>query len=52
MDLLELIKARRTVRKYKKDPIPGENLQKVLEAARWAPSWANSQCSESIATGR
>ncbi len=48
MDLLELIKARRTVRKYKKDPIPDENLQKVLEAARWAPSWANSQCSEYV----
>ncbi len=48
MDVLELIKERRTVRKYKKDPIPDENLQKILEAARWAPSWANSQCAEYV----
>ncbi len=48
MDFLEMIKARRTVRKYKKDPIPEEILQKVLEAARWAPSWANFQCWEYV----
>jgi nitroreductase len=48
MDLLDQIKARRTVRKYKKDPIPEGDLQKVLEAARWAPSWANFQCWEYV----
>lgn len=49
MDILEQIKACRTVRKYKKDPVPDEDLQKVLEAARWAPSWANFQCWEYVA---
>ncbi len=48
MDLLEHIKTRRTVRKYKKDPIPEGDLQKVLEAARWAPSWANFQSWEYV----
>ncbi len=48
MEWLDQIKARRTVRKYKKDPVREEDLQKVLEAARWAPSWANSQCWEYV----
>ena len=28
----------------KSDPIDDETLGKVLEAARWAPSWKNTQC--------
>jgi len=48
MDLMEAIKGRRSVRKYKVDPIPEEALQKVFEAIRWSPSWANTQCWELI----
>ena len=48
MDVLEAIKTRRSVRKYKPDPVEDEKLQEVLEAARWAPSWANTQCWEFI----
>ncbi len=48
MDVLEAIKGRRSVRKYRSDPIPDEMLDKVLEAVRWAPSWANTQCWEVI----
>lgn len=48
MDLMEAIKGRRSIRKYKPDPIPEEVLQKVLEAVRWSPSWANTQCWEVI----
>lgn len=44
MEVLEAIKTRRSIRKQKTDPIDEETLQKILEAARWAPSWANSQC--------
>lgn len=44
MDVLEAIKGRRSIRKYRPDPIPEEVLQTVLEAGRWAPSWANTQC--------
>lgn len=48
MDVIEAIKTRRSIRKYRPDPIEEEKLQTVLEAARWAPSWANTQCWEFI----
>lgn len=32
-----------TVRHFKPDPVSGEELEKVLQAARWAPSGANTQ---------
>jgi nitroreductase len=41
---MQAIKERRSIRKYRPDPVPDEMLQTILEAARWAPSWANSQC--------
>lgn len=48
MDVLEAIKGRRSIRKYKPDPISDEMLGTVLEAVRWSPSWANTQCWEVI----
>lgn len=48
MELFEAIKTRRSIRKYKPDPVEEEKLQAVLEAARLAPSWANTQCWEFI----
>jgi len=48
MDLMDAIKGRRSVRKYKPDPVPEEALQRIMEAVRWAPSWANTQCWEVI----
>lgn len=48
MDILELIKTRRSIRKYKTDPVSEEDLNKVLQAAQWAPSWANTQCARFI----
>lgn len=44
MEVLEAIRTRRSIRKYKTDPIDDKTLEMVLEAARWAPSWANTQC--------
>jgi len=44
MELMEAIKGRRSIRKYRPDPVPEEALQTVLEAAKWAPSWSNTQC--------
>jgi nitroreductase len=44
MEVLEAIKTRRSIRKYKSDPVDDRTLEKVLEAARQAPSWANTQC--------
>lgn len=43
MDILELIKKRRTIRKYKNKPIPKRILNKIIEAGRWAPSAHNYQ---------
>ena len=40
---LELVQMRRSIRRFKPDPIPDEYLDKIIEAARWAPSGANSQ---------
>ena len=48
MDLMELIKTRRSVRKYKSTPVNDQDIETVLEAARWAPSWTNSQCTRFI----
>jgi coenzyme F420-0:L-glutamate ligase / coenzyme F420-1:gamma-L-glutamate ligase len=36
--LAELIKGRRSVRRYTEQPVPRELIEQVLEAARWAPS--------------
>jgi nitroreductase len=43
VDVLEAIKTRRSIRKYKSDPVPEEMMEKILEAGRWAPSANNSQ---------
>ena len=44
MDVFEAIRTRRSIRKYKPDPVDDKDLETVLEAAHWAPSWANTQC--------
>jgi nitroreductase len=43
VDFEELIRKRRSIRGYKPDPVPGEVLERVLEAARLAPTAANRQ---------
>lgn len=43
MDALELLKGRRSIRKYKSTPVEPEKLEKCLEAACWAPSASNKQ---------
>jgi nitroreductase len=40
---LELVKTRRSVRKFKSDPVADSDIDKILEAARWAPSGFNMQ---------
>ncbi len=44
MDLYEALQSRRSVRKYKPDPVPEDKLQNLMNAARIAPSWSNRQC--------
>jgi len=43
MDILELIKTRRSIRKYTPGSITEQEINKILEAGRWAPSADNSQ---------
>jgi nitroreductase len=43
MDALEAIRNRRSIRRYLKKTVPDDQLMKVLEAGRWAPSAHNSQ---------
>ena len=43
LDIFEVIKNRRSIRKYKKKRVEKEKLLKVLEAARLAPSAMNRQ---------
>lgn len=40
---LELMKNTRSIRRFKPDPIPDELIDKIIEAARWAPSGFNQQ---------
>ena len=44
MEVLEAIQTRRSIRHYQDRPVDDLTLEKTLEAARWAPSWANTQC--------
>jgi nitroreductase len=41
--LLKLVKKRRSIRRFKPDPIPDEYIEKIIEVARWAPSGFNMQ---------
>ena len=42
-DFLELLKYRRSIRKFKPDPIPDDYVTRILDAAHYAMSGANSQ---------
>ena len=42
-EFLELARKRRSVRKFKPDPIPDGVVEKILDAAHWAQSGANAQ---------
>lgn len=48
MDVDEAIRKRRTIRRFKQDPIPQEILLELINAARCAPSGANHQPLEYI----
>lgn len=48
MELMDAIRERRSIRKYKADMPSDEIISYVLKAAQLAPSWANTQCWEFI----
>ena len=41
--LLALVKKRRSIRRFKPDPIPDDYIEKIIDVARWAPSGFNMQ---------
>lgn len=45
MQTRECIKTRRSIRKYKAEPVEHEKIVRVIEAAAMAPSWKNTQVS-------
>jgi nitroreductase len=47
-NVLDIIKNRRSIRNFEDREIPQEILEQLLEAVRWSPSWANTQCWEVI----
>jgi nitroreductase len=42
-EFLDVLKSRKSIRRYKPDPVPDEMIDKILEAARWAPTGENYQ---------
>lgn len=48
VELIDIIKGRRSIRRYQDKEIPEADLQKILESVQWSPSWANTQCWEII----
>ncbi len=47
-DIMTIIKERRSVRNYEIRDLEDEQLKTLLEAIKWSPSWANTQCWEVI----
>ena len=43
MEAIQNIKERRSIRRFKAEPVTAEDLQRIVEAAAYAPSWTNSQ---------
>ncbi len=41
--VLDIILKRRSIRRYKPDPVPNQSIKKLVEACRWAPSGGNRQ---------
>lgn len=49
MNSLECIRTRRSVRKFTEQKVPHELLEELVETARFAPSWKNTQIVRYIA---
>ncbi|GAB6094191.1 nitroreductase family protein [Desulfatiferula olefinivorans] len=47
-EMMNLIKTRRSIRKFEDRAVPDEMLSALFEAVKWAPSWTNCQCWELI----
>jgi nitroreductase len=43
MELFDAIQGRKSIRRFKQTPVPDEDITKILDAGRWAPSANNTQ---------
>ncbi len=43
MDIFEIIKTRRSIRKFTEEPVTDEVIDRIIEAGIWAPSGLNNQ---------
>ncbi|OEU46260.1 MAG: nitroreductase [Desulfobulbaceae bacterium S5133MH15] len=46
--MTDIIKERRSIRRFTDQAVEQEKLDEIIEAARWAPSWGNLQCCEIV----
>ena len=47
-EFTQVLKERRSIRKYQDQPVADGDLNRILEAVMWSPSWANTQCWEVV----
>jgi nitroreductase len=47
-EFMSIIKGRRSIRRFQDKPISEKDLQEIIEAVQWSPSWANTQCWEIV----
>ena len=43
MEFSEAVRGRRSVRLFLPDPVPRDTITRIVDLARWAPSWGNTQ---------
>ena len=43
MEVIECIKTRKSIRKFRHDPVPKNILTEIINTAQWSPSYKNSQ---------
>ena len=43
MDIRQVIQERRSIRRFKPDPVPESLIREILDEARWSTSWGNTQ---------
>lgn len=51
MELLEALRTRKSIRAFKAEALPRSLITQVIEAARWSPSWGNTQPWELVVVG-
>ncbi len=52
MDFFEVLKQRRSIRRYKPDAVKRQDIEKIFDAANWAPSGMNLQQWEFIVVSK